>query len=208
MQILEPNINQYLQALLPERDSILHEMEELAHERHFPIIGPLVGRLCYQLIKAINAKRIFEMGSGFGYSAYWMVMALAEDGKIIGTERSEENIRLARDFFQRGGLATKVEFLKGDALELIQKIEGQFDLIMNDVEKERYPAALEVIIPRLRPGGLLITDNMFWHGRVVETTPDRSTQGILKYTKSVYESKELWTTIIPLRDGVGVSLKL
>ncbi|MFQ5752461.1 MAG: O-methyltransferase, partial [bacterium] len=156
----------------------------------------------------IHARRIFEMGSGFGYSAYWMAQALPDNGKIICTESSEKNINTAKEFFQRGGLSEKVEFHKGDALELIQQFEGQFDLILNDVDKERYPESLELIVARIRKGGILITDNMLWHGRVVESNPDRSTQGVLQYTKSVYTSKELWTTIIPLRDGVGISIKV
>ena len=208
MQILDPKINKYLTDLVPERDPILQEMERLAEERHFPIIGPLVGSLCYQLVKAINAKRIFELGSGFGYSAYWMAMALPEVGKIICTDGSKDNLKLANDYFQRGGLDSKVEFQQGDALELIQEIEGQFDIVLNDVEKERYPKALEIITPRIRKGGFLITDNMFWHGRVVDPYPDKATRGVLAYTQNVYSSNQLWTTVIPLRDGVGISLKL
>lgn len=208
MQVIDPKITDYLGNLLPERDPILQEMERLAEERHFPIVGPLVGKLCYQLVTAIQAKRIFEMGSGFGYSAYWMAKALPEQGKIISTEWSEENIALAKKFFQEEDLARKIEFHQGDALELIQQFEGQFDIILNDIDKEYYPAALEVIVPRIRTGGLLITDNMLWHGKVLEINPDAQTEGILQYTKSLYASKEFCTTVIPLRDGVGISLKL
>ncbi|NIR72877.1 O-methyltransferase [candidate division KSB1 bacterium] len=160
------------------------------------------------MAKATKAKRIFELGSGFGYSAYWMTLALPENGKIICTERSDENIKLAKNFFQQGKLLGKVEFHKGDALELIQQFEGQFDIILNDVDKQYYPRALELVVPRIRTGGLLITDNLLWHGRVVAPDNDPATQGILQYTKNVYASKELLTTIVPLRDGVGISLKL
>ncbi len=208
MNLLDPEISRYLDELLPDRDPILLEMEKLAQDRQFPIVGPLVGRLCYQLVKTIHASRIFEMGSGFGYSGYWMAKALPENGKIICTESSTENIKRAANFFERGGLANKVEFRQGDALEIIQQVDGPFDVILNDVDKEDYPRALELMVPRLRKGGVLITDNLFWHGRVVEPHPDRATQGILQYTKSLYSSKELYTTIIPLRDGVGVSIKL
>ena len=208
MNLLDPEINRYLINLLPERDPILLEMETYAQQRQFPIVGPLVGRLCYQLVKMINAARIFEMGSGFGYSAYWMAKALPENGKIICTETSTENIKLAANFFERGGLVNKVEFRQGDALEIIQQVDGPFDVILNDVDKEDYPRALELMVPRLRKGGVLITDNLLWHGRVVQPNPDRATQGVLEYTRMLYSSKELWTTIIPLRDGVGVSLRL
>ncbi|MCH6559551.1 hypothetical protein IH799_04240 [candidate division KSB1 bacterium] len=98
MPILEPKIEQYLNDLLPERESVVQEMEEYAEANNFPIVGPLVGRLCYQIVKSINAKRIFEMGSGFGYSTYWLARGLAGDGKIIFTEYSQENIKRAEYF--------------------------------------------------------------------------------------------------------------
>ncbi|MFQ5706162.1 MAG: O-methyltransferase [bacterium] len=208
MQLINAEIDRYLLEVTPRRPSILQEMEALARERNFPIVGPLVGRLCQQMVLATGAKRIFEMGSGFGYSAFWMAMVLPEEGKIICTERSQENIDLATAFFRRAGLLDKADFLRGDALDIIQEVEGQFDIIMNDVEKERYPQALDLMVPRVRKGGFIITDNMFWHGRVVEPNPGPDTMGVLQYTRRVCESKELLTTIIPLRDGVALSLKI
>lgn len=208
MNILAPEINTYLESLLPERDPILVEMEEVADKREFPIVGPLVGRLCAQIVHTIRARRVFEMGSGFGYSAFWMAKALPEGGKIICTEGSKDNIKEAKDYFKRGGLLDYVEFREGDALEIIQQTEGQFDLIINDVDKEQYPQALDLVVTRLRKGGMLITDNLLWHGRVLDKNPDRATQAVLNYTKSLYNSKHLLTTILPLRDGVGLSLKL
>lgn len=208
MTILDAKIEHYLTELSPERDAVLKEMETIAKDRNFPIVGPLVGMLCYQMAKAIGAKRIFEMGSGFGYSAYWLASALPEGGELYFTELSHDNLKIAKDYFQQSELLKKIKFRQGDALEIIQQTEGQFDLILNDVDKEDYPAALELIVPRLRKGGMLITDNLLWHGSVVETNPERSTQAVLKYTKNLYNSKALWTTIIPLRDGVGLSLKM
>lgn len=207
MNIVDPKIEKYLSALLPERDAVLQEMEKMAAVQEFPIIGPLVGRLCYQLAKSIHAVRILELGSGFGYSAYWLAKALPEKGKIICTELSAENLKMAKDFFKSGGLIDKADFYEGDALEIIQQLEGQFDLIMNDVDKERYPESLCHIVARIRTGGLLITDNMLWHGRILDSNPDHQSQAILQYTKNLYEARDLWTTIIPLRDGVGISLK-
>lgn len=208
MNILDQKIDRYLTELLPTRDPILLEMEKLAEERNFPIVGQLVGRLCYQLVKMANATRIFEMGSGFGYSAYWMALALPAAGKIICTEKSSENIQLALDFFKRGGLLNKVEFREGNALQIIREDDGPFCIILNDINKEDYPRSLNLILPRLRTGGVLITDNLIWHGRVVEPNPDAATKGILEYTRNIYNHPQLFTTVIPLRDGVGVTLKL
>ncbi len=208
MPILEPKIEQYLNDLLPERESVVREMEEYAEANQFPIVGPLVGRLCYQMVKSIKAKWIFEMGSGFGYSTYWLAKALPDDGKIFFTEYSQDNIKLAEDFLGKAQVLDKVEIIHGDAIESLEKMDGEFDLILNDIDKEYYPKSLEVILPRLRKGGILITDNLIWSGRVVEAEQDAQTRGIIGYTKMLYDSPDLWTTIIPLRDGVGVSLKL
>ncbi len=208
MPILEPKIEQYLNDLLPERESVVQEMEEYAEANNFPIVGPLVGRLCYQIVKSINAKRIFEMGSGFGYSTYWLARGLAGDGKIIFTEYSQENIKLAEDFLGKTQVLDKVEIIHGDAIEALENRDEEFDLILNDIDKEYYPKSLKVILPRLRKGGILITDNLIWNARVVEAEPDTQTRGIMEYTKMIYDSPDLWTTIIPLRDGVGISYKL
>jgi predicted O-methyltransferase YrrM len=208
MPILGPKIEQYLNDLLPERESVVQEMEEYAEANQFPIVGPLVGRLCYQMVRSINAKRIFEMGSGFGYSTYWLARGLTGDGKIIFTEYSQANIKLATDFLGKTQVLDKVEIIHGDAIEALENRDEEFDLIMNDIDKEYYPKSLKVILPRLRKGGILITDNLIWNARVVEAEPDTQTRGIMEYTKMIYDSPDLWTTIIPLRDGVGISYKL
>jgi predicted O-methyltransferase YrrM len=207
MRTIDPQISGYLTEIIPKRDAILTEMEQLATERAFPIVGPMVGRLCYQLVKMTGAKEILELGSGFGYSAYWMAKALPSDGKVILTEASKENLALAEGFFVRANLLDKAELRHGNALEIISEVDGEFDIIVNDIDKEDYPKSLDLILPRLRRRGILITDNMLWQGRVVEEIRDPATQAILDYTKRLYEHEELYTTIIPLRDGVALSLK-
>ncbi len=136
MPILEPKIEKYLNDLLPERESVVREMEEYAEANQFPIVGPLVGRLCYQMVKSIKAKLIFEMGSGFGYSTYWLARALPDDGKIFFTEYSQDNIKLAEDFLGKAQVLDKVEIIHGDAIESLEKMDGEFDLILNDIDKE------------------------------------------------------------------------
>ena len=208
MPILEPKIEQYLNDLLPERESVVREMEEYAEANQFPIVGPLVGRLCYQMVKSIKAKLIFEMGSGFGYSTYWLAKALPDDGKIFFTEYSQDNIKLAEDFLGKAQVLDKVEIIQGDAIGALENRDEEFDLIMNDIDKEYYPKSLKVILSRLRKGGILITDNLIWSGRVAEAEPDAQTRSIMQYTKMIYDSPDFLTTIIPLRDGVGISYKL
>lgn len=208
MEIVTPKIEKYLSDLLPKRDQILEEMEALARKTDFPIIGPLVGRLLAQLTILSKARRILELGSGFGYSAYWFAKALRNDGRVICTDTNPRNRESALRFLERGGLLERVDFRVGNALQIIEQLDGEFDIILNDVEKMDYPKAFHKAVPRLKKGGLLVTDNVIRSGRVVQENPDESTRAILEFNKLIYESPELWTTIIPLRDGVSVSLKL
>jgi predicted O-methyltransferase YrrM len=208
VHIVDPKIEKYLNSLIPEKDEVLVEMETLARKISFPIIGPAVGRLLAQLAMVSNAKRILELGSGFGYSAYWFSKSVGRNGKVICTEADPKNRDRALRFLKRGGLLDKVDFRVGNALQIIDELKGGFDIILNDIDKVDYPEAFRKAIPRLKKGGLLITDNVIWSGRVVEKNPDRSTQGILQFNKLIYESTDLLTTIIPLRDGVSVSLKI
>ena len=207
--MLGSDIEGYLRRFIPDRDAVLEEMERRAEARHFPIVGPIVGRILAQLGRLIGARRVLEMGAGFGYSAYWVARALPADGRLVAIERSAENVELAREWFDRAGLLAKVEFIIGDALQVAPTLGGPFDLIFVDVDKEQYPASLSLTLPRLRPGGLLITDNIWWRGRVVvPDPPEASTRGIQEYTRRLYEAPDLYTTILPVRDGIAVSLKL
>ena len=222
INILHPSINNYLQDIIPERDEVLTEMEAHARENRFPIVGPLVGRVLHQLVLITNPTRIFEMGSGFGYSAYWMAKALQKpEASIICTDGSQENADRAADYLKRGGIADRIDYRVGNALEIIDETEGEFDIIYNDIDKDGYPEAFRNAIPRLRKGGLFITDNMLWGGRVTQNTGDRSndlnereqwinatTEGVKEVTRLQYSSPDVFTTIIPLRDGVSVAVKM
>lgn len=218
LDILHPSINEYLLDIIPERDAVLTEMEAYARERRFPIIGPLVGRVLHQLVLLTNPKRVFEMGSGFGYSAYWMAKALREpDARIICTDGSQENAEQAAAYLARGGIAERIDYRVGNALEIIDETEGEFDIIYNDIDKDGYPEAFRKAIPRLRSGGLFITDNMLWMGRVVQDIPEgvpeeqqwlhEATRGVKELTRLLYSSPDMFTTLIPIRDGISVAVK-
>ena len=222
LDILHPSINEYLLDIIPDRDEVLAEMEAYARENRFPIVGPLVGRVLHQLVLLTNPTRIFEMGSGFGYSAYWMAKALRQpEAGIICTDGSQKNADRAAGYLARGGIADRIDYRVGNALEIIDETEGDFDIIYNDIDKDGYPEAFRKAIPRLRSGGLFITDNMLWLGRVVtyDTETDvqgldeeeqwvhKTTVGVKELTQLLYSSPDVFTTIIPLRDGVSVAIK-
>jgi len=183
-------------------------MESVARKNDFPIIGPMVGPLLRQLAISTNAKRIFEMGSGFGYSAYWFAGGMKRDGKIICTDGSEENRKKAMRYLKRGGFEKMIDFRVGDALEIIEEFDGPVDIILNDIDKLDYPRAFDLAIPRLRKGGLFITDNVLWSGRILNKKPTAASKAILQFNRKLTSSKNIVSSIIPIRDGLGIAVKL
>jgi len=208
LNITEPKIEKYIINSMPERDDVLKDMEKYAREHHFPIIGPMCGTFLRQLTIAVNAKNIFEMGSGFGYSAYWFAGGMPKDGKIICTEGSKKNKELAIQYLKRGGYDSMVDFHVGYAQDIIKKFDGPFDIILNDVDKEQYPECFDLAVPRLRKGGIFITDNVLWDGLVLDENPDEETRGILEFNRKLFNSKAVLSSIIPIRDGLGMAVKL
>jgi caffeoyl-CoA O-methyltransferase len=208
MDITAQEINNYIMGLLPARDSVLSDMERYAGEKGFPIIGPMVGPLLRQLAYVTGARTIFEMGSGFGYSAYWFAGGMKDGGKIICTDGSEDNRNRALSYFKQSRFEKMIDFRVGNAQEIIGQFEGPFDIILCDIDKEDYPEAFDLAIPRLRSGGLFITDNVLWSGRILEPNPEKSTKAILEFNRKLTESKAVLPSIIPIRDGLGIAVKI
>ncbi len=203
----------YLEKFLPQRHPAFLRMEEEARRDGFPIIEALSGQLCYLTAKLINARRIYELGSGFGYSTAWFAKALLENGggdanwgEVWHVVWDEELSRQARGNLEEMGYADVVRFEIGEAVESLQRAEGKFDLILLDIDKEGYPAAVPHIEAKLRHGGVLIADNMLRDGRMMNESQWReSDRGIAEFTKMIHESPDWDMTISPLRDGVMVA---
>lgn len=208
VELVHPKIDAYLGQFSSHDDEVLRVMEQQAEREDFPIVGPQVGRLLMSLAKAIGARRIFEMGSGFGYSGLWFAKALLPGGRLTLTDTSMERLNEAKAYFKQAGYERKLECLAGDAIELIAKARGPFDAIFLDADKARYPLAFQTAWPKLRLGGLFIADNVLWFGRVLNRHPDEDTQGILGFTRLLFETPGALSNIIPLRDGVSLSLKI
>ena len=207
--ITTESVEDYLYSLLPPRDEVLSAMEAEATKRDIPIVGPLVGRVLQQLALTHNAKSVFELGSAIGYSTIWWASAVGEHGKVIYTDGDRKNADEARGYFERAGLENRITIKVGDALELLSEQKHAFDIIFCDVDKEDYPRALRLAVPRLRQGGLLIADNVLWSGKVAQSKPhDASTKAILEFNRLLYNSPELFTTILPIRDGIAVATKI
>jgi predicted O-methyltransferase YrrM len=147
------------------------------------------------------------MGSAIGYSTIWLARAAGPDAEIYYTDGDSENAKRARGYLHRAGVSDRVQVLIGDAVELIDSVAGEFDLIFIDVNKHQYPAGLRKALPRLRSKGLLLTDHVLWYGRVARRAKDANTRGVQEFNRMVYSSSELFPVIVPLRDGVAVCRK-
>ncbi|MGB9071898.1 MAG: O-methyltransferase [Terriglobales bacterium] len=200
-------VEDYLYSMLPPRDEVLAEMEAEAAKNHVPIVGPAVARILYQLAVIAGARKVFEMGSAIGYSTIWWARAVGEDGRVIYTDGDAKNASQARRYFERAGVSQRIAVRVGDALELLSEEKEPYDIIFNDVDKTDYPRVFRLALPHLKSGGLFVTDNVLWGGKVAQPNPDAETAAILEFNKLIYGSKDLFTTILPIRDGVAVCVK-
>jgi len=201
-------VDDYLYSMLPKRDEVLAEMEDYATEHKVPIVGPVVARVLQQLAMMIDARTVFELGSAIGYSTIWWAQAVGETGRVIYTDGDRKNAERARGYFARAGVSNRITLHVGDALEFLSEQKQEFDIIFKDVDKEDYPRVLRLVAPRLRKGGLFITDNVLWSGRVAEKNPtDARTKAILEFNRKLYDANEFYTTLLPIRDGLAVAVK-
>ncbi len=205
--IVDPQIDRYILDLLPARDEVLAHMEAEAASRGIPIVGPAVGAFLSVLVRAIHAKRIFELGSAIGYSTIWIARAAGPDAEVHYSDASGDNAREARGYFDRAGLAERIVIHVGDALEALASTRGDFDMIFNDVNKEGYPDVLKAVPARLHRGAVLVTDNTLWYGKVLKPE-DAASRGVVEFNRILFNNKDFATSLIPLRDGLTVSAKL
>jgi caffeoyl-CoA O-methyltransferase len=202
-----PEVEDYLYSMLPARDPVLTEMEAEALKLKLPIVGPAVGRLFYQLATIAGAKKVFEMGSAIGYSTIWWARAVGENGTVVYTDGDPVRAQQARQYFQQANVSNRVTVRVGDALEMLSEEKQLYDIVFNDVDKVDYPRVLRLALPRLKSGGLFIADNVLWSGRIVKPNPDEHTKAILEFNRLIYEAQDLFTTIMPLRDGLAICVK-
>jgi predicted O-methyltransferase YrrM len=204
--IVDPLIEKFILDLLPARDEVLAEMEAQAAERDIPIVGPAVGSLLAVLVRSCQAKRIFELGSAIGYSTLWLARAAGPGSEIHFTDSSATRADEARGYFERAGVADRIHIHVGDALTELSRAQGQFDFIFNDVDKVGYPAVLDAVPSRLRAGGLFVTDNTLYHGRVLRPQ-EHSSSAVVDFDTKLFKSQEFLSCMIPLRDGLAIAVR-
>jgi predicted O-methyltransferase YrrM len=208
LSIVPESIDTYLKALAPRRDRVLTDMEALAARERIPIVGPLVGTLFFLLARAHRARRVFELGSAIGYSTIWWARAVGPRGRVFYTDGDPKNAERADRFLRRAGVASRVTILVGDALNMLKHTPGQFDIVFNDVDKWEYPRVFKQALPRVKPGGMLVSDNTLWSGRVTEASDDEWTEAIRRYNQLAARTRGVVTTTLPLRDGVSITCRL
>lgn len=215
MDIVNSQVEEYMRGLLARYDQpVLLEMEADAEANGFPIIGRLVGVTAEVLARSIGAKRVFELGSGFGYSAYWFSRAVGPSGEVHCTDGDPENEGKALDNLSRAGLAEPIRWHVGEAVEALEAADGDFDVVFNDIDKVDYPKAWKAARERIRIGGLYLCDNVLWSGRVTgeelskNERQDWSTQAILEHNRLIAEDERYVSVIIPTRDGVMAALRV
>jgi predicted O-methyltransferase YrrM len=212
-QIVPDAVEQYLASLNHQRDAVLTDIAKAGERDDLPLVDAEVGALLRVLTLSARATRVLEIGTAIGYSGTWMAGALPKGGMLITMEVDEQRAKTARDNFSRAGLADRVNVIVGDAQRMLHKIAGPFDLIFQDGDKKQYGPMLDTLVDLLRPGGLLVTDNVLWSGDVVpgfNPTPRQNaadTKAIAAYNEQIHSHPLLLTAIVPLRDGVAISVR-
>jgi len=191
-------------------DPVLVVMEDLAAEHDFPIIGRATGRFVELAARSISARRVVELGSGYGYSAYWFARAVGPGGEVVCTDTDPVNAELAEEYLTAAGLWDRVRYRVGDALAGLAAEPGEFDVIYCDVDKHGYPDCWRAARERIRVGGLWLCDNVIWSGRVASAEPDPSgwTDAIREHNRLVAEDDRYVGSIVPIRDGVQAALRI
>jgi caffeoyl-CoA O-methyltransferase len=212
VDIVEPHVEEYMRTLLERHDDpVLLEMERVAAERNFPIVNRIVGVTLEALARSIGARRIFELGSGYGYSAYWFARAVGPNGEVYLTDGDPENEKKALHYLGRAGLVERVRFRVGDAISSFEDVEGEFDVVYCDIDKDGYPEAWRAARERIRPGGLYLCDNVLWSGRVTGAVDDSRphlTRAIDEHNRMIAEDERYLSAVVPTRDGVMVALRV
>ena len=207
--ILRPEQESYLDRLLPPRDPLLREMEERAEREDIPISDPEVGRLLSILARSVGARRILEIGAAIGYGAVWLARG-APEARVQSVDVDPERLAAAREYLERAGLADRVELIEGKALEVIQRLDGPFDLVYVDAVKTEYRRYLDLALPKLRVGGLIVCDNLLWGGEVAAPgeEEDRDADALRAFNGYLMMHPQLQAVVLPLGDGVGLATKI
>ena len=206
-------IEDYLAALMPPRSEVFAELEQRAHIRGLPILGPVEGQFLYLIAKSIGARDALEIGTATGYAAMWILRAVVPaGGSLTAIERQPDRYKLAREYIERAGYSDRFMIYEGDWLSVLETLKGPYDLIFLDIlrnlsDEHDAVKALDLCLSRLRPNGMLIGDNVLCNGLVLEEDAAPTVRGIQEFNYAIMHHPQLESVIVPLRDGVAICRK-
>ncbi len=208
--ILTPEIGAYIDSLAGTPDALADKLAQHAHTRGFPLIGHTSGRWLELLTRSIGGRRVFEFGSGFGFSAFYFARAVGADGEVIGSECDAHELEDFAMVYGDHPLKERIDIRLGSAFDVFNETQGSFDAVLIDIDKEEYPQALEAALSRVRPGGLIMADNVLWGGKTARkaNADDEATAALQAFHKQIFNDKRIQTSILPAGDGLSVSLVL
>jgi predicted O-methyltransferase YrrM len=207
-------IADYLASLRRDPHERLALVDREGRGEGLPLVYPETGALLHTLARACGARRILEIGTAIGYSTLWMATALPADGAVITMESDAARAARARDHFAAAGYADRISVIVGDATRFLHKVSGPFDMVFQDSDKQLYEPMLDRLVGLLRPGGLLVADNILWNGEVIpgyvteKKYSDEDTSAIVSFSRRVAADPRLYTLFLQVGDGVSVSVKL
>ncbi len=206
--IVYEEIDNYIDGLANRGDAALMAVEKQGLDEGWPIVGAAEGSLLHILARSVRAKRILELGTAIGYSGTWLARALADGGELVTVEHDPKTAALAQKNFERTGVSSKVRIVVGTAERALREVKGLFDFIFNNIDKVGYPAVLEPCIERVRLGGLLVTDNVLWHGDVSRKDRSPEVTAIRTYNERLSKDPRMIASVVPLRDGISIASKI
>lgn len=211
MNFLAKNLEDYVQNHSEKEPELL---EQLVRETHLKVLQPRMlsgvyqGRLLALLSKLMAPKHILEIGTYTGYSALCLAEGLQEGGRIDTIDVNEELANIQRRYFNASGYGAQIKQHLGNAANIIPTLSGTFDFVFIDADKEQYPLYFDLIVDRVRTGGLIIADNVLWSGKVIEKATDEATQSLQLFNKKVVDDTRVETVILPIRDGLTLMRKI
>ncbi len=210
--IIQREQAEYLDKLLPASTGLLAEMESYAAEHRVPIADREVAAFLEITARAIRARRVLECGMAIGYSMIHLARAMPDDGLVVTIDPSDEMIKAAEGYFARAQVRNRVQIEKGYALEVIPRLQETFDLVFIDAVKEEYRGYLDLALPKLREGGVVICDNLLWGGQVAGeiSSPDQksSTEALRDFNRYFVNHPQLRAEVLPVGDGLGYGVKV
>ena len=213
MDFSNKEIYNYIDNHSSDESDILYELRretELKCLNPIMLSGKIQGNFLAIISKLIKPFNVLEIGTYTGYSTLCIAEGLNPGGMIHTIDKNEELLQIQNKYFEKSGLRNQIKQYTGDALAIIPKLKFDFDMVFLDADKENYVKYLELISPILKPGGVLLTDNVLWHGKILESpeNQDRVTRLIDNFNKKILENKSLKTVMLPIRDGISLTLKL